>query len=117
MAAENPSETWAGLNNTVHQFWFLDLSLKGLSSQPGVYMFVHLANQTWVPLYVGIADNLVDRLTGHERWAEARALGATHLVVQGLAALDARQKAERDLIGYWNPPLNTHHRTDKRQAG
>ena len=53
----------------------------------------------------------------NERWAEAVKLGATHLVAQGLAALAARQTAEQDLIGYWNPPLNTHHRTDGRQVG
>jgi hypothetical protein len=82
-----------------------------------VYMFVRFANQVWEPLYVGIADDLHTRLTGHERWAEAVKLGATHLVAQGLAALAARQKAEQDLIGYWNPPLNTHHRTDRRQVG
>jgi hypothetical protein len=117
MAAERESRIWLGLNDTRHQFWFFDLSLKDLNSQPGLYMFVRFANQVWEPLYVGIADDLRTRLTGHERWAEARALGATHLVVQGLAALAARQKAEQDLIGYWNPPLNTHHRTDRRQAG
>ncbi len=115
MAAEN-SMTWAGLNGTVHRFWFVDLSLAGLGSQPGCYMFVRLTNQTWVPLYIGIADDLRARLTGHERWAEAKGQGATHLVVQGLDALDAREKAERDLIGHWNPHLNTHYRTD-RKAG
>ena len=77
-------------------------------------MFVRLSNQTWVPLYVGIADDLPTRLTGHERWAEAVELGATHLVAQGQASLAAREKAERDLIGHWNPPLNTHHRTDRK---
>jgi hypothetical protein len=117
MAAENPSSTWAGLGGTSHQFWFIDLSLKDLNSQPGLYMFVRWANQVWEPLYIGIADDLLTRLTGHERWAEAVKLGATHLVAQGLAAPAARQKAEQDLIGYWNPPLNTHYRTDRQVGG
>ncbi|MPZ35591.1 MAG: hypothetical protein GEV13_32290 [Rhodospirillales bacterium] len=99
MAAENPSLVWSGLGGTKHRFWFVDLSLTRLISQPGVYMFVRWANQVWEPLYIGIADDLPDRLTGHERWAEAVKLGATHLVAQGLAAPAARQKAEQDLIG------------------
>lgn len=117
MAVERKSLVWTGLNDTRYPFWFFDPSLKDLNSQPGVYMFVRWANQVWQPIYVGIADDLVTRLTGHERWAEAVRLGATDLVAQGLAAPAARQKAEQDLIGYWNPPLNTHHRTDRRQAG
>ena len=117
MATENSSETWAGLNGTVYRFWFLDLSLRDVSSQPGVYMFVRRVNRTWVPVYIGIADDLPTRLTGHERWAEAVALGATHFVAHGQASRDVRERVERDLIGLWNPPLNTHHRTDKRQAG
>ena len=116
MAAENPSETWGNLSGAPYRFWFVDLSLKGLISQSGVYMFVRRANQVWQPVYVGIADDLPTRLNGHERWAEAVAIGATHLVARGQAALADRQKAEQDLIGYWNPPLNTHHRTD-RKAG
>lgn len=79
--------------------------------------FIEAAGKLGGSIRVGIADDLVTRLTGHERWAEAVRLGATDLVAQGLAAPAARQKAEQDLIGYWNPPLNTHHRTDRRQAG
>jgi hypothetical protein len=107
---------WPGSFGTKHRFWFVELSLAGLYRQPGVYIFVRRANPGWLPVYIGIADDLVDRLTGHDRWAEAQQLGATHLMAQVQIDRTAREKAEQDLIGYWNPPLNTHHRTD-RKAG
>lgn len=116
MAAERKSETWGGLGGTLYRFWFYDHSLDGLGSQSGVYMFVRRVNNVWQPVYVGIADDLLDRLTNHERWSEAVALGATTVVAQAQALADARQTAERNLIGLWNPELNTHHRTD-RKAG
>lgn len=116
MAVEKKSETWAGLGDTKYRFWFFDHSLTGLGSQSGVYMFVRRSNNVWAPVYVGIADDLLSRLTNHERWAEAVALGATEVVAQAQASADARQTAERNLIGLWNPALNTHHRTD-RKAG
>ena len=109
---------WPGSTGAKYRFWFIELSLAGVHRQPGAYMFVRMANQGggWVPVYIGIADNLVDRLTGHERWAEAKQLGATHVMAQVQADRTAREKAEQDLIAHWNPPLNTHHRTD-RMAG
>jgi hypothetical protein len=115
MAAE-PME-WPGASGAKYPFWFVDLSLRGLFSQPGCYMFVRLTNRGWVPFYVGIADDLSVRLNGHERWPEAYRLGATHLMAQVQVDQAARERAERDLIAHYNPPLNTHHRTDQRQAG
>lgn len=114
MAAERRSLVWKGLGNTQYRFWFYDHSLSGLGSQSGVYMFVRLVNGTWHPVYVGIADDLLARLTNHERWREAVQLGATGVVAQAQASADSRQTAERNLIGLWNPPLNTHYRTDRR---
>ena len=110
---------WPGLAGTKYRFWFVEHSLQGVHRQPGVYMFVRQTNREknwWVPVYIGIADDLFDRLTGHERWAKAHRLGATHIIAQVQTNQAAREKAEQDLIGYWNPPLNTHHRTD-RKAG
>ncbi len=113
MAAERKSLVWKGLGNTQYLFWFFDHSLAGLGSQSGVYMFLRPANNIWHPVYVGIADDLLNRLTNHERWAEAVKIGATAVVAQGQVSADARQTAERNLIGLWNPQLNTHYRTDR----
>lgn len=110
---------WPGSSGAKYRFWFIDLSLKSLVRQSGIYMFVRQSNRErnqWVPVYIGVADDLVNRLTGHERWEEAKRHGATHVMAQGQADQTAREKAEQDLIGYWNPPLNTHHRTDRKAS-
>jgi hypothetical protein len=114
MAAENSFVDWPGSAGIKLRFWFVDLSLARLIRQPGVYIFVRLTNQGWLPVYIGIADDLVDRLTNHDRWAEAQRLGATHLMAKGLADRAAREAMERHLIGLYNPPLNTQHRTDRK---
>ena len=72
-------------------------------------MFVKRTNNGWVSVYIGIADDLSDRIPGHERWREAQLLGATHVMAHTHSNKAAREAEEKDLIGYWNPPLNTQH--------
>ncbi len=76
---------------------------------PGVYIFagVNQLNQ-WHALYVGQASSLTDRLTNHERWQEARRLGATHVHVKVLKAAADRDTLEQTLIRGYKPALNTH---------
>ena len=78
---------------------------------PGLYIFTGLnQDNLWVPLYVGQAGSFADRLPGHERWEEARQLGATHVHarVERLAA--NRDTAEALLIEHYQPVLNVQHR-------
>ena len=76
---------------------------------PGVYIFAGInANNRWQAFYVGQASSFSQRMSNHERWAEAKHVGATHV-----HAIVARTQAERDsleraLIQACNPKLNTH---------
>lgn len=78
-----------------------------------VYMFCKLEGSIYAPLYIGRAENLANRLSGHERLEEAIFQGATRLLLHapGHAARVGYIEAERRLIIRYSPPLNTQHRT------
>lgn len=83
------------------------------SATNAIYMFCNIQGGQYVPLYIGRAEDLNNRLTGHERLAEAIRLGATHLLVHtpAYAARVHYLEAERRLIAHYNPVLNVQHRT------
>lgn len=76
--------------------------------KPGLYMFCRPGGVIlpWTPLYIGKADNLKDRLCGHERWDEAAKLGASHVLAVGVALASNRTRFEDALIKHFNPKLN-----------
>jgi hypothetical protein len=76
-----------------------------------VYAFASLAGTIYRPLYIGRADILSSRLAEHDRHEEAVARGATHLLVHVPGTLDRinYKEAERRLIQFFAPPLNTQH--------
>lgn len=101
---------WAGASGSKYRYWFLDI--KGLiKDEAGNYMFVkRLTNGNYLPLYIGQANSLKNRLPSHERLSEAIRLGATHVMAHTTPGGEASRLAEeRDLIQYWSPALNTHH--------
>lgn len=105
-------------NRGTYRYWFLDSprvpsSIKAIA---GNYMFVKQVQNGWVPVYIGIADDLSNRLPSHERWADALAAGATRVMAHTNLNPDVRAAEEADLIGYWNPPLNTQHRTTAKKT-
>ena len=74
---------------------------------PGLYIFAKRGTPGyWNALYVGRTESFRDRLTGHERWTEAVALGATHVHAMveysGLQRIDVESR----LIATFRPPLN-----------
>lgn len=89
----------------------------GISEIPAgtnaVYMFCRFQSSTYFLLYIGRAENLVTRLTEHERISEAILQGASHLLVcmPDYTTQINFIEAERRLIAYYNPPLNIQHRT------
>ncbi len=109
---------WPGLSGAKYRYHFLaNLSPQGIKDQAGNYMFVRQSNPAkneWLPVYIGIADDLRQRLPNHEVLEAAKSAGATHAMGHTQADRAAREAEERDLIGRWNPPLNTHHRTVRR---
>lgn len=99
--------------DTTYTFGVYDISAlpSGLSA---VYMFCKIENGLYVPLYIGRAINLPDRLSGHEKKSQAIRLGATYLLVHTPPIVGARVDyvtAEKRLIRHYNPVLNTQHRS------
>ena len=103
---------WPGKTGN-YRYWFIENpTAAGIVAAGGNYMFVkRLPNGNWLPVYIGQADDLKARIPTHERWADARRAGATHVMAHTKPAGEqARLDEERDLIAYWSPQLNTHHR-------
>ncbi len=100
------------VNGTTYRYWFLagSSNASNIKAEAGNYIFVKPTANGWIALYVGIADDLSDRIPGHERWAEAVAQGATWVVAHVQPDSAKRKAEEKVLIGALNPPLNTQHR-------
>lgn len=73
-------------------------------------LYIFGRDRHWM-YYAGIAENLFERLSGHERMLEAIELGANELWVHtpGPDALVDFRNAERRLIGCHGFPLNKQH--------
>ena len=74
----------------------------------GIYIFTGLNQKNlWVPLYIGQASSLANRLSGHEQWAPAVRLGATHVHAMAVSRQGDRDIIEQFMIKQWQPPLNS----------
>lgn len=74
----------------------------------GVYIFCGLSQQNlWVPIYIGKADSLRNRIPSHEQWNPARRLGATHVHALVVEQEATRAVIEATLIRAFQPVLNT----------
>ena len=105
---------WQGKSGKMYRYWFLEKTTSdSIKAEGGNYNFVkQLTNGKWTPLYFGESGDLQGRIPGHEVWAAAVRLGATHVMAHTTPAGErARQAEEQDLIAFWNPPLNTQHRS------
>jgi hypothetical protein len=105
---------WLGASGRTYKYWNLSTIAAGtIQAVGGNYCFAkQLPNGNYLPVYFGVADDLNARITNHDRLAEAVALGATYVMAHTTPAGEqARLDEERDLIQFWNPMLNTHHRT------
>lgn len=77
---------------------------------PGLYIFAGIQDGMWKPLYVGKTDSFRDRLTYHDKWNQAIALGMTHIHASVLHDARARAQLEQQFISMLQPPLNVQHR-------
>lgn len=105
---------WKARSGATYRYWFLDNpTAEGILAVAGNYAFVRqLTDGKWQPVYFGEAVDLSRRIPGHERWEEARRLGATRVMAHTTqGGVDARCAEERDLIALWNPQLNSQHRS------
>jgi len=103
---------WLGQSGKTYRYWFSPFT-DSFKDEGGNYMFVRpLQNGNYLPVYIGVADSLRDRLSNHERLDEAKRVGATYVMTHTTPAGEATRLAEeQDLIAYWQPVLNTHHRS------
>lgn len=75
---------------------------------PAVYSFARPApgGIGFQPLFLSRTGNLRARLASHEMWAEARLLGATHILMHQREERDAREMVEADLVAALKPVMN-----------
>ena len=75
---------------------------------PAVYAFARPAvfGKSWTPLFLSRTANLSIRMTGHERWEEAKLLGATHVLLLSFPERAEREAAEIDLADALRPVMN-----------
>ena len=105
---------WPGRSGKTYGYWFTSsIAAADLKDEGGNYMFVRqLPNGNWLPVYIGVADSLRNRLPNHEHLAAAQRLGATDVMTHTTpAGPQVRLDEERDLIQQWNPALNVQHRS------
>lgn len=98
----NEKTTWLSHEFTIHEpgaTW---------SHVGAVYLFcgVNQQKNQWIPLYVGQAEDLADRLSTHKRWPEAVRLGATHVHARAVPQQSQRDSLEKQLIQAFQPRLN-----------
>ena len=73
----------------------------------GVYIFCGVSSDShWVPIYVGETGNFRTRIPSHERWNQAKQLGATHVHAKTVVREAERKALEEFLILAFQPPLN-----------
>lgn len=103
-----------GQSGKNYRYFFLkSIAAADVKKEAGNYIFTKPGATAGkeVVLYIGQADDLSRRLSTHERWEEAKRVGATRVyahLTQGGESV--RCAEERDLIQRWNPPLNVQHR-------
>lgn len=75
---------------------------------PAVYAFARPAfgGRSWTPLFLSRTANLAIRMAGHERWEEAKLLGATHVLLLSFPEREEREAAEIDLAAALRPIMN-----------
>lgn len=75
---------------------------------PGVYVFARpaLGGRSFNALFLSRTANVAMRMQGHERWEEARLLGATHVLVGAFGERAEREAAEADLAAALRPLMN-----------
>jgi len=95
-------------------YYFIEYQMEATTwnDVPGIYAFAALAVLGHSIFYIGKCDSFRSRMGQHERWAEAKGCGATHVLALAMTGPESvRDAAERDLIRACNPPLNVHHNT------
>ena len=94
---------WGGFEFTAY-----DPETTTWNDVPGVYVFAGLSDNLlwWVAKYVGQTSSFRERMQGHEKWAEAKLNGATHIHSRVVHDEFQRTAIETALIQAYSPVLN-----------
>jgi len=97
-----------GASGRLHRFSVLRPGAK-FPRAAAVYAFVRpvIGAGAWAPVFLSRTANLAARMARHERWDEARRLGATHILIHQREERDVREFVEADLLATLKPVLNT----------
>lgn len=112
------SETtiWRGQSTRLYTYHRIDdPTWGGIKPVSGNYMFCRIEGNRWRPMYIGIADDLRDRISNHEIWPNAKRLGATFVFAHANLSRSDREFEEKDLIVALRPSLNTQHNPSARR--
>ena len=99
--------SWGGYDFTCY-----DPAQTSWNDVAGVYIFAGMSTdgRWWQAKYVGQTKSFKIRLgpesNNHERWQEARRLGATHIHARVVRNEVERRSLEVMLIESYNPPMN-----------
>lgn len=105
--SNQPDIFWEGQSGNKYGYWISPIN-DSFKKEPGNYVF---AKQTkpnhWRPIYIGQTNNLLNRLSNHEKMDCAITNGATHIHTHtNPNGENARLLEESDLINKWNPVCN-----------
>lgn len=98
--------TWSGSEFTVY-----DPSSTTWNAKAGIYIFTGIISTgRWKAYYIGQTDDFSSRIPGHEKWAPAVRLGASHIHARVVPLQASRDTLESQLIQACQPPLNVQGR-------
>lgn len=105
-----------GASGKFYRFYVLRPSAPALP-EAALYVFARPGpNLSWRPLFLSRTANLARRLKGHERWEEARLLGATHVLALFEPDRTRRAEFEEDLLDVLRPALNAPFEAEAEHA-
>jgi len=101
---------WPGASRNQYKYWIAEMG-SSFKEEAGNYIFAKRnAQGQWVPVYIGQAENLHERLSNHNKEDCALKNGATHIHTHTNAAGEAARLAEeKDLLLNFNTPCNVQH--------
>lgn len=94
-----------GASGKLHRFAVVDPNAE-FPAAPAVYAFARPQGRQWVPVFLSRTANLDARMARHPQWADARRLGATHVLIHRRGERDAREGVEADLLAALKPVMN-----------
>lgn len=98
---------WPGKSGNEYRYWVFPLATN-FAQAPGNYIFAkEIEPGKWVPVYIGQASDLADRVSGRVSEDCARKYGATHIHVhRNENGITERGQELEDLIACWQTPCN-----------